>query len=230
MCSGLDLWSGIETTDRDKIADWKRGCEMIYITKFEIPVSQRNEKYQMEHQAGLELLAYSLRREYGLSFHDLSAQIQKGERGKPYLPDFPQIHFNISHSGSAAVCALGNQPLGIDVEQLRPARLGAVRRMLTDEEKRRLDACPEQDRDLEFFRIWTLKESYAKALGIGLALDFTSVEFSFSRQPQGEIRMKRLKAGAQKENVPWRFAQTVWEDSYVISFCGLEEPGNPILV
>lgn len=181
-------------------------------------------KHQIEHQAGLELLARGLKAEYGLSFPDLAVRLQKGRRGKPYLPEHPQIHFNISHSGCMAVCALGRQPLGVDVEQIRPVRLHTTRRMLTEREREYLERCPKERRDLEFFRIWTLKESYCKALGIGLALNFTEVECSFCGQEREEIGIRRLGERTPNEEPVWKFSQTIWEDAYVISFCGQEAP------
>ncbi len=200
---------------------------MIYGMKFAVPERRKGipgrEKYQIEHQAGLTLLAYGLYREYGLEFPDLPGQIRRSERGKPYLPDYPHIYFNISHSGGMAVCALGNRPLGVDAEQIRPAKLRTTRRMLTEGERIYLEACPEGMQDREFFRIWTLKESYAKALGMGLALDFTQVEFSFSGPANDQICMKRLEEEAGQEAAAWDFTQTMWEDEYVISFCGPKE-------
>lgn len=233
------------------MALWKGKCEMIYMKKFKLPESGEGsaaltediedadekkkrlpgrKKHQIEHQAGLELLAYGLRREYGLSFPDISSQLQKGEGGKPYLPDYPQIHFNISHSGSMAVCALGNHPLGVDIEQIRPARLRATRRILTEREREFLAGCPKERKDLEFFKLWTLKESYGKALGIGLALDFTKVEFSFGGPEGEEICMRRFSSEDQNEKPAWKFTQTLWEKEYVIAFCGQETPGGLILV
>ncbi len=83
------------------------------------------------------------------------------EHGKPTLADHPEWHFSLSHSGDLAVCALDDAPIGVDLEQHRPldterlaARYLGVTASLTVE---------------EFFSLWTKKESYLKAVGIGLS-------------------------------------------------------------
>ena len=201
---------------------------MIYLKHFSIPSScDRKEKHQIEHEAGLSLLKEGLLQEFGLKIRDISAAVKAGERGKPYLFQYPDIHFNISHSGRAAVCAVGKNVLGVDVELVRPVKRPSFRRILTEGERQRLDHCPAKERDREFFRIWTLKESYAKALGSGLGMDFTCVEFPL--QPVGEnlweARVRQLPEDAY-EKTGWKLAQTIrkaGEEEYVVSVCGLEE-------
>ena len=46
--------------------------------------------------------------------------LARTERGKPYFPQFPGLHFNLSHSGQLTLCALSHLPVGVDIEQLRP--------------------------------------------------------------------------------------------------------------
>ena len=41
---------------------------------------------------------------------------ERGPSGKPYLVNCPGVHFNISHSGGYAVCAVGSVPMGVDIE------------------------------------------------------------------------------------------------------------------
>ena len=67
------------------------------------------------HALARRLLAEALARERGLA--GLPA-IAAGTNGKPFFPD---LQFNLSHSHSAAVCALHHLPIGVDVERLRPA-------------------------------------------------------------------------------------------------------------
>ena len=70
------------------------------------------------------LLETALRRELGL---ETVPPIARGARGKPWFPDLPDLHFNLSHSHGAAVCALHHLPVGVDVEKVRsaPKRLAA---------------------------------------------------------------------------------------------------------
>ena len=100
-------------------------------------------------------------------------RITEGEWGKPVLPDFPQLHFSLSHSGRWAMCAIGNRRLGCDVEKANRGNEKLVQRFFHPEERQALaalapDSRPEWQR--EFARIWTRKESYLKMDGRGLSL------------------------------------------------------------
>ncbi len=83
--------------------------------------------------------------------------------GKPYLENYPDIHFSLSHSGHWAVCAVGNAPLGVDVEQPR-CTMEIGKRFF------RPDELPEtEDKDF-LLRLWTAKEAFLKAIGTGLTV------------------------------------------------------------
>lgn len=114
--------------------------------------------------AGL-LAAYALR---NAGVCDL--RIVRDENDKPSLQSKNQgIHFNISHSGHFAVCAVSKNPVGADVETLRRIKWNAARYCFSDRELEYLYKSCEQDRD--FTRLWTRKESYLKMSGEGLSRD-----------------------------------------------------------
>ena len=100
--------------------------------------------------------------------------IAKTAQGKPYLPDYPQIHFNISHSGGillAAISAIG--AVGVDIEQAKPQRRdfpGLVTKCFAKSEQNYWNALPETEKTAEFYRFWTRKEAFVKAVGRGLAM------------------------------------------------------------
>ena len=49
--------------------------------------------------------------------------IERGEFGKPYLRDFPELHFNVSHSGEKLLIAISfEQAVGIDIEKTKPRK------------------------------------------------------------------------------------------------------------
>ena len=87
------------------------------------------------------------------------------ESGKPYLPHHPDIHFNLSHSGAIAVCAVSDRPVGVDVEMLRSANWKVIRRFFHPKEILWLESSSDPDRD--FTRLWTHKESFLKMTGTG---------------------------------------------------------------
>jgi len=99
------------------------------------------------------------------------APFARGPHGKPRVAGHADVHFNLSHSGDWAVCAVDSQPIGVDVERivpLTPADLGAA---LSPAERAYLDGLAAAARPVALFRLWTLKESHTKALGLGLALE-----------------------------------------------------------
>ena len=127
----------------------------------------------------VELLLRKALRERG---HDLAPDalaFSIGEQGKPRLAALPEIHFNLSHSGTFALCAVSDSEIGCDVEEIRPAQMTLAQRFFARSEYEDILAQPEgAARDIRFMRYWTLKESFIKALGLGLSLpldDFSIV-------------------------------------------------------
>ena len=87
-------------------------------------------------------------------------EIRREDGGKPFFPAHPEVCFNLSHSHGGAACALHNQPVGIDMEKLRPA----PKRLANDME------------DEAFFRLWTAKEASIKRRGLGFGALLRPVE------------------------------------------------------
>ena len=89
-----------------------------------------------------------------------------GPLGKPFFPSHPALHFNLSHSGPYAFCALSDVPVGVDVERLRPRRVALVKRALSEEESAWYVSRGRRWED--FYTLWTCKEARVKCLGTGL--------------------------------------------------------------
>lgn len=116
------------------------------------------------------LLQYALQQEHIPREQQTFA---KTDLGKPYLPDHPHVQFSLSHSGHWAVCAVSRDPVGVDVEMPR-CTLDIGRRFFQPKELEGLDQLPYlQCRD-QLNRIWTAKESFVKALGVGLTIPLNS--------------------------------------------------------
>lgn len=94
----------------------------------------------------------------------------KNEHGKPFLSQYPNIFFNLSHSGNCVMCAVSDSEVGCDTEKLRPVNLKIADRFFHENEIRQLESLNEKDRETLFFRLWTLKESFLKATGKGFSL------------------------------------------------------------
>src|SRR5258706_13697182 len=88
---------------------------------------------------------------------------------------------SLSHSRDQVLCAIAPTGLvGVDVERIRPRnewdQLAAF--VLHPAERARAEAATDVARWRGFYRVWTLKEAMAKALGVGLALPFNRILFS----------------------------------------------------
>ncbi len=117
-----------------------------------------------------------------------------GENGKPYFPGYPHIHFNLSHSGNWAMAVFANVETGCDIEKMQEADLELAEKFFAPKEYAYIAGQQgKKKQDEAFFRIWTLKESYIKAVGAGLSLALDSFEVNILQK--GEIRMKRKDGG-----------------------------------
>ncbi|MBD5636485.1 MAG: 4'-phosphopantetheinyl transferase superfamily protein [Clostridia bacterium] len=127
---------------------------------------QRAERYRTTSAAYLSAGAGYLL-DCALSRAGLTgAAVSYGEHGKPYIDGF---HFNLSHSGTVAVLAVGGGEVGVDIEKIAPVQEKLIKRVCTERECAYLYDLSEEERAGAFFRLWTAKESAAKFLGTGLA-------------------------------------------------------------
>ncbi len=93
--------------------------------------------------------------------------IARRERGKPWFPGHPRLHFSLSHSGDLALCALGKKALGADIEVVRPRSAGLPRYTLSGREYVWYEMRGSRWED--FYTLWTLKEARVKCTGEGLS-------------------------------------------------------------
>lgn len=109
-------------------------------------------------------------------------------------PEIDGLRFNLSHTGDLALLAVGDgAPLGADIEALRPVSLDVARRYFAPGEVDALMALPWRHRQSAFFRCWTRKEAYLKALGTGLATDLSS--FTVTLTPDQPARLTTCASG-----------------------------------
>jgi 4'-phosphopantetheinyl transferase len=143
--------------------------------------------------------------------------------GKPFLTKNNNLHFNLSHSGDWVVCAVDKEPIGIDIERIKPIELGIAEHFFSDEEYKLLMSKSPEDRQCFFFDLWTLKESYIKAVGRGLSLPLNSFTVSFLKK--GEITIK-----LEKKLEDWTLKQYDLDPEYKMSVCAAHKafPKNVI--
>lgn len=126
-----------------------------------------------------------LRRELGrrLGVAPGALRFALGPHGRPELAGAHAgaLRFNLSHTRglvALAVCE-GDWELGVDVED--HTRVGATvalaERYFAPSEAAALRALPEEAQRARFFALWTLKEAYIKARGLGLAMPLDQFAF-----------------------------------------------------
>lgn len=93
-----------------------------------------------------------------------SLQIECGEKGKPYLPEYPGIYFNLSHSGDYVAAVLSGHPVGIDIQEKKELSGGVLNRFFSESERSGKYAP---------FEIFSAKESYIKFTGEGMSRSLT---------------------------------------------------------
>lgn len=117
--------------------------------------------------------------EYGLE--KLIENIKDGEHGKPYFDcadeDFPEgqrMYFSVSHSGDYAMVGICDSEIGIDIQQIKELKSDIAAKCFCEAEQDMYYKAAD-DKYLEvFYRIWCLKESYAKYTGRGMGVGFNT--------------------------------------------------------
>ena len=118
--------------------------------------------------------------EYGLS--EAKEPVAYGEKGKPYLPVHPHIHFNIAHSEKMVLVVFADVEVGCDVEIIRQAEMPLAKRFFSPKEYEYVERQEgEEQKSKAFYRIWTVKESFLKATGLGMSLPMDSFEVQIDK-------------------------------------------------
>ena len=166
------------------------------------------------------MLAALLRDELGLIRHPLELALT--DKGRPYLPDRPDVVFSISHAGDVVAVALtvGAQ-VGVDVESLdRKAVLDAIaERIFSPADLARFRAVPNDEKTRAFFRAWTGKEAVLKARGVGL---FGGVE-------EISVSLDGAAGTIRTGDEAWHLQPLILPEGYV-GVIACDDPQRPIRV
>lgn len=143
----------------------------------EISEQRREQAVKFKHELGQRLcvLAYQLLKQglheaYGI---EGNPQFEYNEHGKPAIVGHPDIFFNLSHCKEAVLCAISDQPVGVDVESVRSFNESLVHYTMNEDEIREIETA--EDRAVAFIRLWTMKEAALKLEGTGISKDMKQV-------------------------------------------------------
>lgn len=153
------------------------------------------------------ILADVLKNDYQI---EKCPEILKDEMGKPYL-EGNGLHFNVSHSGEYLAIAISEQPVGIDIQETKIIKEGMYRKVVQPQEQQLIG----KERQKDFLRLWTLKESFVKAEGRGLRISMK--EYYFEKEKGHYF----VNYGGQRAAWTFNIEETLIE-GYFISVCSLE--------
>ncbi len=159
--------------------------EAFYTRMYESVDAERRKKVErlrFPKDKRLSLAAGNLLKQGLLEIGIERYSLRYGENGKPYLDGENGVFFNLSHSGDFAVCAIFNKEVGVDIEKVGIASEKLLERVTTDSEYKYLMSLDEKKKNEEFFRLWSVKESYMKYLGAGFCLNPKDIEVGFGER------------------------------------------------
>lgn len=125
---------------------------------------------------------------------------KKSESGKPHLQG--GFQFNISHSGHFVVAAFSNESVGVDIEEIRTDGLIDISTFFHLEEQNYIQA----NKDMGIYYVWTRKEAFLKASGIGVVQGLNQDNCLFD-----EVR--------DQNNITWHISTIKNLKNYLISLC-----------
>ncbi|MEU1820676.1 4'-phosphopantetheinyl transferase superfamily protein [Streptomyces roseifaciens] len=146
-------------------------------------------------------------------------ELARNPNGRPYLRGCGQLEVSLSHTGDILAVGLSHVgPIGVDVESSARSIYGTglAEESFTAYERAALGWLPEQDRNASMIRLWTLKEAYSKALGLGLRLPFTSFGFTIPAASGATARLLRSD-GSPADDGDWHLESHTLDAGYTVS-------------
>ncbi len=175
--------------------------------------SYRFSSDRERYSAGRAALRIILSRYVGISARQL--RFEYNSYGKPSLctdANYP-CQFNLSHSQNLALISITQQnAVGIDIERMKTGIdfTKIARRFFSTQEQNALVSLSQEEVPRAFYRCWTRKEAYIKAMGMGLSLPLES--FSVSLEPD---QPPIILHGETDQTEAWSLYELVPAENYV---------------
>ena len=156
---------------------------------------------------------------------------EKDEHGRPSISSpaiTPQLHFSVANTQGLVACAVtASRDVGLDVEPwAEDVPDQVVDRCFSLAERAALATLPAADRPRRFVEVWTLKEAYAKARGLGLSVPLERISISVNA---GVPRLT-LDASLGDEAAAWQLE--IWSPtaSHAVAVCVRRDDGPPLRI
>jgi 4'-phosphopantetheinyl transferase len=191
-------------------------------------VLEHRREYILAHTALRSVLGQSL----GASPVLLEITAERGTKpklspAKSPVWDWPDLRFNLSHTHGAALIGITQgRELGVDIEWQRPIEdiEAMARSVMSGEELKWWMALEAADRLRGFYHVWTRKESYLKAIGLGLFRSLQAVTVPVSDQTLGDgedgsLRIQGLVQDREGQEGIWHVTDIEAGEGYSASVC-----------
>ncbi len=216
----IDIWvtRPDQASDADLLAQYR-----ALLTADELARMQRFVRDQDRHRFLVtRALTRSVLGRY-LSMDGTALAFGKNHYGRPFLENGGEaargLSFNITHTHDCVVLGVTRQrTLGIDIESSGrdAATLDIADRYFSALECRALNALPANEQQQRFFAYWTLKESYIKARGMGLAIPLGKFSFDFVEPDRFTFD---ADPSLSDDPAQWRFWQIGIAEDFLVSIC-----------
>jgi 4'-phosphopantetheinyl transferase len=147
----------------------------------------KQQRYKFSHDRHDALITRAFVRDLLSYYADIAPndwRFDKGEKDKPEIVNPPlPLRFNISHTKGLIICAVTlEDDIGCDVENTTRSNdlLAIANRYFSAIETKELFSLTKEQQQHRFFDYWTLKESYIKAWGLGLAIPLKDFSFNIT--------------------------------------------------
>ena len=153
---------------------------------------------------------------------------ERNTHGRPAISGASEaardLRFNLAHTpGLVALAVARDAEVGVDVERAdKRAPLAVARRYFSAAEVAAMEALPAEDQARRFRRLWTLKESYLKATGTGVAGGLGSMTFHI--EPQG-VRFERVADAAASR---WVFREFQVDGEFLLALAFRSREGDTL--
>jgi 4'-phosphopantetheinyl transferase len=211
-------------------AEWHRGV----VSCLSAEELSGVDKFQRETDRRDRFVTRVLVRMVLSQYRDVSPEewVLPREGGRPFIKEPVCAHglaFSVSHTADMIVCAVGfNLALGIDVERLRgtTSMMESAELTFAPNELASLRTLPPADQPERFLQHWTLKEAYAKARGLGLALPPERAGFLVQTRAgrHAEAHLVQRLAGDDRH---WSFSSTYLSDCHIASIAVERRAAEP---
>lgn len=196
----------------------------------------RANRFVFEPQRRLFTVAHGGLRNILSKYADIKPeqwQFDIGEHGRPEIApaqNAEHLRFNLSHTRGLVACLINRQyDCGVDLEKIERTRDGMslARRFFSPFECAELEKCRSDEELCQlFYRYWTLKEAYVKALGQGLRISLSSFYFTIEEN-QVQLHFDEETTGRQEN---WQLYQQRPTDEHILSVAIKIDAKKPLKV